>query len=223
MQPCASRVEVRRELAGAVNMLHPGGLPTGDGARVQAGMLRRSAPPQFLSVDDAQLLAAEPGLVLDLRFEGEMQTERYGARGATDVRTENAPIVDAGGTRVEMDFRAGASGDQDHLAAHYIRYVEPNAASVVSAVRLMVDSGGPILVHFPAGKDRTAVLVALVLSVLGVPAELIVADYARTAENLPDIATHLSTAPSYATTIGRRPLDDPFAQSPPQAMRRFLS
>ncbi|WP_410583532.1 tyrosine-protein phosphatase [Amycolatopsis sp. lyj-108] len=39
---------------------------------------------------------------------------------------------------------------------------------------------GPIAVHCSAGRDRTGVLVALALSVAGVPAASIAADYART-------------------------------------------
>jgi protein-tyrosine phosphatase len=54
-------------------------------------------------------------------------------------------------------------------------------------VQAIVDGERPALIHCTAGKDRTGVLVALILEALGVPEEIVVADYLRSdvyAQNL---------------------------------------
>jgi protein-tyrosine phosphatase len=43
---------------------------------------------------------------------------------------------------------------------------------------------GPVLIHCAAGKDRTGLISALLLGLVGVPAETVAADYALTAELL---------------------------------------
>lgn len=55
----------------------------------------------------------------------------------------------------------------------------------------------PAVVHCSAGKDRTGMVIALTLALLGVPDETIAADYALTARYLVgEIAEALSTAPN---------------------------
>ena len=43
----------------------------------------------------------------------------------------------------------------------------------------------PLLIHCTAGKDRTGITTAFVLSILGVPEEIIVADYLLTNRDVP--------------------------------------
>ena len=54
--------------------------------------------------------------------------------------------------------------------------------NIAVAIReLTSDDAFPALVHCSAGKDRTGVVIALILAVLGVPDEVIAADYALSA------------------------------------------
>lgn len=57
-------------------------------------------------------------------------------------------------------------------------------AKAVSAIAMSLPSG--VLLHCAAGKDRTGLVVALVLAVAGVPRRRILDDYARSAAELPD-------------------------------------
>ena len=55
----------------------------------------------------------------------------------------------------------------------------------MQAVRLLGQSdAGPTLVHCAAGKDRTGVLLALVLDAVGVEREAVIADYALSAQHV---------------------------------------
>ncbi|MGP5048822.1 tyrosine-protein phosphatase [Glutamicibacter ardleyensis] len=57
-------------------------------------------------------------------------------------------------------------------------------AKAVSAIAVSLPSG--VLLHCAAGKDRTGLVVALVLEVAEVPRKMILDDYARSAVDLPD-------------------------------------
>jgi hypothetical protein len=60
--------------------------------------------------------------------------------------------------------------------------------------RLAAADAGPALVHCAAGKDRTGVLVALVLDAVGVERDAVVADYALSAERMEALFRRWTTA-----------------------------
>ena len=65
------------------------------------------------------------------------------------------------------------------LGAEYRYTIDQCGDSIGAAVRVLCAPGAfPALVHCAAGQDRTGIVIALVLAVLGVPDELIGADYA---------------------------------------------
>jgi hypothetical protein len=58
-------------------------------------------------------------------------------------------------------------------------------------------AGRPTVLHCAAGKDRTGLVTALVLRLLGVADEDIIADYLATADNLPRIIERFRGWPRY--------------------------
>jgi protein-tyrosine phosphatase len=86
---------------------------------------------------------------------------------------------------------------------------------LASAARL------PAVFHCSAGKDRTGVLAALVLSALGVPDDVIAADYHLSALAVDQLVAWLkATRPELTEEMARQP--KAFLSCPPEAMHAFL-
>src|SRR5690606_8815017 len=65
------------------------------------------------------------------------------------------------------------------LLATYRRVLATRGERLVEAIDLIVSAPGPVAFHCTAGKDRTGLVAALVLSSVGVPDDVVVDDYAR--------------------------------------------
>ena len=91
------------------------------------------------------------------------------------------------------------------MTGHYLGYLEDRPDQVVAAVRTIASSEGPVLVHCAAGKDRTGVVVAVALSVVGVRPEAIVADYMATGERTGPLLDRLRRSRTYADDINSKP------------------
>ena len=69
----------------------------------------------------------------------------------------------------------------EDVVAGYRAYVLDHAAQYADFFRQLADAGNyPLVFHCAAGKDRTGVAAALILTALGVPPETILADYLLT-------------------------------------------
>jgi protein tyrosine/serine phosphatase len=91
------------------------------------------------------------------------------------------------------------------VCGHYLGYLEDRPDQVVGALRSIAHAEGAALVHCAAGKDRTGVVVALALTVAGVPAEAVVADYAASAERTEAIMARLRRSRLYARDVTSKP------------------
>ncbi|MCC5697453.1 tyrosine-protein phosphatase, partial [Klebsiella pneumoniae] len=120
----------------------------------------------------------------------------------------------------EADVAGEDSGDHE-LTRLYLGILNGAAKKLVEAFRTVLNSDGPVLVHCAAGKDRTGVVSAMLLSAVGVPEDEIIADYQRTSENMLGVLRRLDVA------VDMTPGVDPEAVSglvatPFQAIRRVL-
>jgi protein-tyrosine phosphatase len=182
-------------LAGADNVRDLGGLPTADGRVTRRGRIFRGELLPSLLEEDVELLVRRVGLrtVVDLRSRGEVRHEA-GRWLEHDVAWVNAP------------FRLGKFGPvpgpgADYVAG-YLGFLAGGPAAVALAARTLMDpEAQPALFHCAAGKDRTGVLCALVLDVLGVTREAIADDYAMTAAGLPGVFRRLVGIEPYRRTL----------------------
>jgi protein-tyrosine phosphatase len=199
------------ELAGAVNARDVGGLPTVDGRRPRSGVLLRADNLQDLTADDVgELRRRGLGTVLDLRTAAEVEILGPGPLRETDIKHVHLDVIPHGFEgRSVLDRTIPDENAPDHAVDHlYFDYVRDAPDAVATALRTIADPhSGAVLVHCAAGKDRTGVLVALALSLVGVRREAVIADYARTDERIEAIVGRLLSTPLYAEHAGGRELD----------------
>jgi hypothetical protein len=107
------------------------------------------------------------------------------------------------------------------LGDHYADYIAKAGPNLGRALRILADpASGTTLVHCAAGKDRTGVVVALALSLVGVRRDAVMADYLRSAERADRILARLTATTTYGPSLARTTVADitPVAQS----MEHFL-
>ena len=154
-----------------------GGPQTDDGGRVQPRRLYRSESVAYLSDADAARLVDEFGLatVVDLRGEKEVARWGRGPLGERPLRYIHVPIADV--------IRG-----LGNMSSYYVDMLTRRAADLVGLLRRLMEPGAlPAVVHCEAGCDRTGVVTATVLGLLGVPDDEICADYAHTSVAVPAI------------------------------------
>jgi protein tyrosine/serine phosphatase len=84
-----------------------------------------------------------------------------------------------------------ASATPAHVGAWYANLLESQAHQLALGVTLVAMGEGATVFHCAAGKDRTGVFAAVVLSLLGASSDTISADYAATAARLPRLYPRL--------------------------------
>lgn len=162
---------------GTYNLRDIGGYPATGGRQTAHGVLFRSDALGGLTVLGRETLAAlSLRLILDLRSEPEVAGQSC-ALGPLGIETRNISVLRA----AAPSEQGGRSHTLDRL---YRLMVDRRGEYLASALRAVVQSSGPVLVHCTAGKDRTGVLVALALEIAGVEREAIITDYAASERNL---------------------------------------
>ncbi|MFV0259857.1 MAG: tyrosine-protein phosphatase [Acidimicrobiales bacterium] len=204
-------------LDGTFNTRDLGGIPLAGGT-LGRGRVLRSDGLHGLSDADRSLLA-DLGLrtVVDLRS-AEEQAERPSALAGLDAELVSLPVF-AG--RMEPK-----PGETRTLRNAYATMIEACAAPLVEAVETLARPGAlPALVHCTAGKDRTGVVVALTLDLLGVADELIIGDYAVSAGFLgPAFVAHVGLdRPAGADGGNDEATMADMLSSPPELIRDTLN
>ena len=206
-------------LVGAYNFRDLGGYPTVDGRQVRWGRLFRSDTLHELTGEDLDVLR-RVGLsgVIDLRTATELERTGRGPLEEAPVRYLHAPVLreEAG------DTRAAPEPEGNDISERYLWYLDIGRKALVEAIEMVADESClPLVFHCTAGKDRTGVLAALVLDILGVEPEVIVEDYTLTETRLDLIVARLRRDPVH----GPRMNDIPASRLRVEAttMQRFLS
>jgi protein-tyrosine phosphatase len=211
-------------LEGACNARDVGGLPTVDGRVTRDGVLLRSDNLQDLTAQDIKVLeAAGLGTVLDLRTSAEVELTGAGPLRATGVPHVHLDLIPQGFDGRELLNRAVPEDNAgEHAMDHfYLDYVKDAPAGIATALRTIANPhSGAVLVHCAAGKDRTGVVVALALALVGVKRDAIVADYSLTDQRIEAIRERLLATELYGENMKSRTLGSmrPHADN----MERFL-
>lgn len=175
----------RRPIPHASNLRDLGGYQAAFGATVKWRTVYRSNELSRLT-DDALAAFAAMGLrcICDLRSEDEQ------SHAPTRLPANNPPRIDSLPIRVSGNLRAmlsdGTSTGADvrqALSDTYRVFVRDHADAYRGLFDRLVDGPHyPLLFNCSAGKDRTGLAAALILTALGVPYEAVREDYLLTNE-----------------------------------------
>jgi protein-tyrosine phosphatase len=180
--------EVHRHLdfAGIHNFRDLGGYPTLDGRHVKWGLLYRSGSLHGATDTDLEYLQ-QLGLntLVDFRSSAEKEEEPDRLPQPSGFQLVEIPTLDGGDNSVADEIMARIeSGDfsdfepnsfmleaNQQFASRFTPQYQQFVHTVIAA------NGEPVLWHCSAGKDRAVFAAAILLRILGVPADAVLADY----------------------------------------------
>ena len=166
-------------LDGTRNVRDVGGYPAANGRRTRWRTLLRSDELTTLP-EHAQEQLIELGLrqVIDLRWPDELVRAPNAFARSGSIRYTSLPLLEDDPTP-----HAGQAG--------MYRYVfDARAPQLAGVARALLEADGlPAVIGCAAGKDRTGVVIAWLLDLVGVPTPIIVEDYAITARYFSDPVT----------------------------------
>ena len=166
------------ELFAVHNFRDVGGYPTNDGRCTAWRKVFRADGLYRLTPEDVEALRPF-GLrtVIDLRTSEELSERGTFPVDQYDVEFHHLSIIDR---TWDMNEAHDWKGEQaEFLREKYHLMLQQGGHLLGEALRILSNQdNGPVVFHCAAGKDRTGLLAALLLSGLGVPDEIVYADYA---------------------------------------------
>jgi protein-tyrosine phosphatase len=165
-------------LEGAVNFRDLGGyLVAGGAATTRWRVLFRADGLGELTEGDFEVMRSlDIRTVVDLRAPHELEREQFDVN-AHPVDFHHIPFIETLPDPEEFDRRP------ELLEAQYLEMLDNSGQQIRAALEVLAAPGTtPAVFHCTAGKDRTGLLSAIVLSLLGVDEETVVADYALSGE-----------------------------------------
>jgi len=195
-----------------------GGYWTPGGQTVAWRRLFRSSELHNMTSHDIIQLKEEIRLrsVIDLRSSG--QLEPLSPLNEVGVEYYNIPLIDRGNgpENIRQDF-----SNMGEVYSYLVRN-EEFGRRVVEALEIIAEPGNlPLVFHCSAGKDRTGILTAIVLGILGVTDEDIIEDYILTAPYMKELIIRWNNDPMAAEALKNVP--EYLLEASPESMISFLS
>ncbi|MFD9081354.1 tyrosine-protein phosphatase [Streptomyces erythrochromogenes] len=154
-----------------------GGYRGADGAAVRWRTLYRADSLGKLSgADWAGFLELGIGTVIDLRYPWEIEAKGR-VPEAERFHYVNLSIEHRPYDQAEID---PGLDPWRYLADRFAEVAEDGAEEIRQVLETIAEAPGPVVFHCTSGKDRTGLIAAFVLTLLGVPEEQVLADFALT-------------------------------------------
>ncbi|KAF2634036.1 hypothetical protein P280DRAFT_524514 [Massarina eburnea CBS 473.64] len=190
--------------------LHDGGITTSTGQHIRPGILFRSAEVSKVDREGwVKMKEMGVAHVFDLRSRPEVEKGWKGitneGESSQDVKAEwEEHLKSVGVERTWVPVFTDKDYSPERLAARYMKYMSESEEGFIQAYHDILTNAGPAfkpiyqylshlpaaptptsppsgaLIHCTAGKDRTGIFIALLLSYLGVPHPTIAAEYQLT-------------------------------------------
>jgi protein-tyrosine phosphatase len=171
------------DLEGAYNVRDTGAYLTADGRHTRWRTLLRADSLHALT-PASQTALIDHGLrtVVDLRTVEEVSVEPNVFAGSTVVTYRHMDMIgDMDGT----EESAPTGGIPERISHSYVAMLDQRRTQICETLTTLAAPGIlPAVVHCHGGKDRTGIVIALALRLMGVPVEAVAEDYALSAQFL---------------------------------------
>jgi protein-tyrosine phosphatase len=175
------------EFESIFNFRDIGGYSGKDGRKVARGRLFRSGELHHMSGSDTSIFTDEIKIksVIDLRDSISGENLEIGEIENLDVQQFSVPLIIISGGNTEYDNEEETRIFKDFTNCGEIYLYRLNTIGfgrqIVQVLEIIADSDNlPLVFHCSAGKDRSGVIAAMVLGILGVSDKDIVEDYTQT-------------------------------------------
>ena len=204
---------------GCFNFRDIGGYLNQDGRRVKKGLyFRAGRQDRMTNKDLAQLSDLNISTQIDLRKKEEVLDQGRGPLEDMGAKYINISVIPEGGSE-KLNKLVGDTGIS---GKRYLGYLEFGPTSWIRLFGILADEENlPVLLHCTAGKDRTGVSTAFLLSVLGVSRDIIEADYLLTNLDTERQADFIESTVGYPEGYNREKMIS-IAGVPKDAMKDFL-
>ena len=204
---------------GCFNFRDIGGYLNQDGMRVKKGLYFRTGRQDRMTEKDlAELSDLKISTQIDLRKPDEVLDQGKGPLEAMGANYINIAVIPEGGS----DQLSKLVGDTGISGKRYLGYLEFGPTSWLRLFGILSNLEYlHVVLHCTAGKDRTGVSTAFLLSVLGVNRDLIEADYLLTNLDTERQADFIESTVGYPDGYDRESMIAA-AGVPKDAMKDFL-
>jgi protein-tyrosine phosphatase len=191
------------ELQGAYNVRDLGGLRTKDGRITRPGVIYRGDSLDHITPGDTKILFDKLGIgaIIDLRTKAE--TELVDNLHFPVPRYRYSVLVEG-----RLGHEPFPSDDPFELGKVYLSNIDGGRAAVRATFEIIAANllaGVATLFHCAAGRDRTGIMSALLLGVVGVTRGQIAMDYVQSNRNARRVTRKLAENPLYANHDTDRP------------------
>ncbi len=222
MQVAPDETSFERHIAfdGCFNFRDLGGYRTEDGNVTRSRRIFRADGPHALTDADGALLRfLSVTTILDLRTADEAEERGHWSTAIPSAVTYPLSMTDVLPEPDELETWT----DPAVVSNRYLEMMLSGHDSIAEALAILTDPNAyPAMLHCSAGKDRTGILSAILLGLLGVPEETIVADYALSGPAMVRFIDHLQAKyPDAAERLTR--IAPAMIAADPEAMRGFLA
>ena len=158
------------ELPGCLNLRELGGYTTSEGKQTKWRTLLRSDSLHTLpESSQKQLLDYGVRTIIDLRSPMEVSSQKYSFRNSLGIEYFNLPLVE--------DRKQIESIKQKTLFEHNCFFLEECSSAIKEILETIASSQTAVVIHCAGGKDRTGIIIALLLALANVSVETIAKDY----------------------------------------------
>jgi protein-tyrosine phosphatase len=200
-----------------------GGYRTRQGYTVAWRRVFRSGEFARITRHDFKRLMEEisPASVVDLRSKGEVERLGVGLLSEAGIKYHNISFMADGGDKQADERRYDRFKNMGEFYLDLMPRKEYGQRIIEALEVIAIPENYPLVFNCAVGKDRTGILAAVLLSVLGVADEDIIEDYSLSGPYMEELLRKIDDDPQIAEAD--KALPDFFWKASPESMSLFLN